>query len=250
MRFLFVVLSFLVGIQGCTRKAELQRDGVSLVITNAHWKVSKLIEGTWKVGKLSRDLVSRNLTVILDLPVLEGDDENFLREKRNVDAWLVRVVQSSATNSRIELGTIYVPFRGQVMGRSHSTSVKSISFALTYAASAMSERFRSFTCPAFSHDKRLDDYELEGPQAPVEVAVGPGMKFEERVQKTDLVPNTFNVGHTMVGEYHFEVALYSSGEKRLHSTFQKLPFTVKVRREKSVTIEGCAGVHPELEPAP
>lgn len=249
MRFLFVVLSFLVSISGCTRKAELQRDGISLQITNAQWKIAKIFEGTWKVGRFQRDTVSRNLTVIMDLPILDSDDEDFLREKNHADAWLVRVVQSNPTNSRIELGTIFVPFRGKVLGRGHSNSVKSISFALTYAASAMSERFRKFTCPAFSHDKRIDDYEVEGEQTPIEIAVVPGIKFAESPQKADLVPNSLNVGHSMVGEYRFEVALYSSLEKRLNSSFQVLPFSVKVIREKSIDVTGCAGVHPELEPA-
>ena len=245
-----LLLIALVGFGGCTPKATLHKDGVSMQLSDVRWKVSKMVEGTWRVGKLSRDVVGRNLTVILELPRIDDEDENHLRTEQGVDAWIIRVVQQNATASRIELGILYVPFRGTVKDRGMGSPVRSVSFALTYAAAAMSERFRRFQCPAFSHDKLLDDYDVEGQEDPVEITLRPPTRFDERVHKSDLVPNSLNVGHTMVGQYTFEIALYGSAQKVLRSAFQPLPFHVAVKSEKSVKVDGCAGVHPEYDPAP
>jgi hypothetical protein len=245
-----LLLIALVGLVACQPQAKLHRDGVSMRLTDARWGVAKLVEGTWRVGKLSRDIVGRNLTVILDVPALSDEDEQELREKHGVDSWMVRVVQANATASRIELGTLFVPFRGSSNTGRPGPSVRSVSFALTYAAAAMSERFRRFQCPAFSHDRRLDDYGVEGEKTPIEFVLRPPVRFAEKVFKTELVPNSLNVGHTMVGKYTFEVALYGSTQKVLHSAFTPLPFHVAVKTENTVKVDGCAGVHPEYDPAP
>lgn len=249
MRFVAIFLTLLLGLSGCTKTTTVHKDGASTRLSDVHWKVSKLLEGTWKVGRTLRDTVSRNLTVVIDMPPLDSDDEAFLEKTYGIDSWLLRVTHITAASARIELGTLHVPFRGTNKGRAGGLPVKSVSFALTYAAAAMSERFRRFNCPAFSHDRRLGDYAQEGSDRPMEIVVVAGSTYEEKLRPNELVPTMFNIGHTMIGEYAVEVALLNTATKKFYSAFQELPFHIKVSSEKTVTLDGCAGVHEEFEPA-
>lgn len=247
MRFVAIFLTLLLGLSGCTKKIEVHKDGASTRLSAVTWKVSKLLEGTWKVGKTLRDIVSRSLTVIIDLPSIDSDDEAYLAKTHGVDSWLIKVTQVNRSSSRIELGTLHVPFRSSNKGRSGGLAVKSASFALTYAASAMSERFRRFHCPAFSHNKRLDDYKVEGNEEPLEIVVMPGSSYDQKLKVNELVPTMFNIGHTMIGEYRIEIALLNTASKKLYSSFKELPFYIKVLSEESVNLDGCGGVHEEYD---
>lgn len=247
MRFVAIFLTLLLGLSACTKKMEVHKDGASTRLSKVTWKVSKLLEGTWKVGRTLRDVVSRSLTVILDLPLIDDDDEEYLLKTYGIDSWLIKVTQINSSTSGIELGTLHVPFRGMNKGRAGGLQVKSASFALTYAASAMSERFRRFNCPAFSHNKRLDDYKVEGNEDPIEIVVMPGRNYDEKLKANELVPTMFNIGHTMIGEYRIEVALLNTGERKFYSSFKELPFRIKVSTEDSVELDGCSGVHEEFD---
>ena len=249
MRFVTICLTLLLGLSSCTKSTTVHKDGASTRLSDLQWKSSKLVEVTWKVGRSLRDIVSRNLTTVIELPNIDEDDEEFLQKTYGIDAWLVRITQITPASARIELGTLHVPFRGATKGRGGGLRVKSVSFSLTYAAAAMSERFRRFNCPAFSHDRRLDDYEIAGEQKPIEMVVVASSSYEEKLKPNELVPTNFNIGHTMVGEYVIEVALLNTHAKKFYSSFHELPFHIKVSREKTVNVEGCAGVHEEYEPS-
>jgi len=249
MRFVTIFLTLLLGLSGCTKNTTVHKDGASTRLSDVSFKAAKLNEVTWKVGRTLRDVVSRNVTAVIEMPNIDESDEEFLLKTYGVDAWLVRVTQITPASAKIELGTLHVPFRGATKGRGGGMRVKSVSFSLTYAAAAMSERFRRFNCPAFSHDRRLDDYHIEGEEKPIELVVVAGSPYNEKFKANELVPTTFNIGHTMVGEYVVEVALMNTHTKTFYSSFKELPFHIKVASEKSVSVEGCAGVHEEYEPA-
>lgn len=248
MRWDVICLTFMLGLSGCTKKAVLQRDGVGVRLSQVRWSVPTMSEGLWKVGRIYRDTVSKSLNVVLALPPLASDDIDYLAEAFGIDAWLVRIIQSNAQGSRIELITLYAPFRGVQKGRASSQPMKAISFSLTYAAWAISERFRRFQCPAFSHDRRLTDWNLVGDDAPLEFPISFISSFNEKLIVSELVPTALNIGNSMVGDYSFEIALFSSTKKQLYSPFVKLPQRVHVASEKTVSVEGCAGIHPEYEP--
>lgn len=249
MRFVASILIVLIGLLGCTKKTVVSQESGGTRLSQLEWKLGKLNEVTWKVGKTLRDIVTRNLTVVLETPKLAEDDEEYLRKTYGVDSWIVRVTHQNPSLGKIELGSLHVPFRGDSHGRGSGMPVKAVAFSLTYAAAAMSERFRGFNCPAFSHDKRLDDYEMTGEQTPIEMVVQAGPSFQEKLQKNELVPMTYNVGHSMLGTFEFEVALFNTVDSRLYSSYKILPFGLKVDTEETVKIDGCAGVHQEYEPA-
>lgn len=241
-------LTLLLGLAGCGSDVEVVKDGVGVHLKNVKFEIKNLAEGTWKVGKLYRDTVTKNLTPVLGLPTFSDSDATFLRKRYQIDAWIIRVIQSNAQGSRIELVTLYAPFRGAHKGRTSDLEVKSVSFSLTYAAYAISERFRRFQCPAFSHDRRLKDFEVTGKSEPLEIVIRENGFFSEKIQMNELVPLSLNIGNSMVGEYSFEAALFSTSKRKIYSEFKRLPISVKVFNERSVSIDGCLGIHPEYEP--
>jgi hypothetical protein len=248
MRWNVTCLTLLLCLVACSKRAVLNRDGVGVRLTEVKWKAPTLSEGTWKVGRTWRDTVSKTLTIVQELPLLDSDDVAHMESEFGIDSWLIRVVQSNAQGSRIELITLYSPFMARNKGRASGVPVKAFSFNLTYAAWAISERFRRFQCPAFSHDRRLDEYEVIGGAELAEFPIAYAGNYEEKLKMNELVPSMLNVGNTMVGEYHLEAALFSSTKKQLYSSFIRIPVTIKVAREKTVSVEGCAGVHQEYEP--
>jgi len=248
MRWDVICLTTLLCFLGCTKKAVLQRDGVGVRLSETKWDVPTISEGTWNVGRIYRDVVSKSLNMVLALPPMESDDIDHLQEAFGVDAWLVRIIQNNSQGARIELITLYAPFRGVQKGRASSQPMKAISFSLTYSAWAISERFRRFQCPAFSHDRRLDEWELVGESKHTEFPVAFAGNHTEKLTVSELVPTALNIGNTMVGRYYFEVALFSSSKKQIYSHFVRLPQHLHVISEKTVSVDGCAGVHPEYEP--
>jgi hypothetical protein len=237
----------LVGLAGCSKESVLLRDGVGIRLTEAQWGISSMTEVKWKVGKNFSNTISKNLNLVLSLPRIDSDDVMFLQTTYGIDAWLVKIIQSNSLSSRMELVIIYAPFRVQRNGRAGGRMMESLSFNFTYAAAAISERFRRFNCPAFSHDKRLKKWEIIGEEKPLEILVRPDAHFDEKLKLSELVPATLNVGNSMIGEYYIEVALFNTAQKQLYSSFQRLPFNIKVFSEDSIVVDGCAGVHEEIQ---
>lgn len=246
---LSLILIALLGLLACTKKAELKKDGVGVELAGLVWEIGSTSEGRWKVGKHLSNTVTKNVNFVLKLPKIDGTDMEFMAATYKVDAWLIRVIQTSAQNGRMELVTLYAPFIARSAARSTGQMMKSVSFNLTYAAAAMSERFRRFNCPAFSHNKRVDDWTVVGEPAPVSVVIQPQGTFNEKLKPSDLVPMTLNVGHTMVGDYTVEVALFSTATKQIYSSFKALPQGLRVSAEDAIQIDGCDGVHEEYNSA-
>ncbi len=248
MRWNVICLTAALSLWGCSEKAELNKSGVGVRLNNAEWQIDSPSEGIWKVGHLYRDTVSKSLTVVVHLPLLSQDDAEFLRTTYGIDAWVARVVQVTSSGSRMELAQLFIPFYAPQRGRTSHLPVKAVSFALTYAASAISERFRRFQCPAFSHDRRLKDWNVIGEPVPMEFQIAPSGRYTEKLAISELVPTQLNIGNSMVGDYYLEVALFNNKERLLFSTFQQLPQHLKVISESTVSISGCAGVHQEYDP--
>lgn len=246
MPWKLLYLSVLIGLLGCSKESILLREGVGVRLTEAQWGVASLSEVKWKVGKHLSNTISKNLNLLLSLPKIDGDDVIFLQTTYGVDAWLVKIIQSNVVSSQMELVTLYAPFLVRQTGRSGGILTKSLSFNLTYAAAAISERFRRFNCPAFSHDKRLKEWEVVGEEKPIEILIRPESRFDEKLKLNELVPTTLNVGNSMVGEYYIEVALFNTAQKQIFSSFQRLPFHLKVLSEDSIVVDGCAAVHKEI----
>jgi len=62
-----------------------------------------------------------------------------------------------------------------------------------------------------------------------------------------LRPTDFNGGKYEGGDVYVEVAAYDSKKKMVLSNFKRLPMSVSIQSEEIISVEGCDGVHPELQ---
>ncbi len=243
----FLVLFLLITLS-CTKKVHFDTKGVTPSLKNVHWEISSLNEGTWAVGSILRDIISKNLTVVLTLPILEESDLEAIERNYDIDSWLVKVIHKTKLGQRHHLATILAPFRSRMQTSFSVNQTKSIAFSLTYAAWATSERFRKFQCPAFSHRFRLQNFSVEDSEALMEFNISKIGKFSESYSVTELVPPKITIAQSMVGDFYLEAALFNSKTKTLYTSFQQLPTYLVVREEKVVSVSGCEGIKQEYQP--
>ncbi len=232
-------LTALVGLSGCSRESKLERSGVGVRFPETRWSIAQTSEGKWKVGQHLTSTVSKNLNVVLRLPLISDQDAEFLMSTYRVDSWVVRVRQEAANNQQQELAVLWAPFRSRSGGRAGGLPTKALSLNLTYSAYAISERLRNQRCPEFSHNRRLKEWEVSGDATPLEVVLTPRGSYTEKLTLSELVPTSLNIGASMVGRFVFEVALYSTRDKQLFSEFRPIPQSIHVLREETVAVDGC-----------
>jgi hypothetical protein len=247
MRIRLLFLTAFILFLGCTKKVEVVRSGVSPILKGVTWKFHNLTEGTWAVGETYRDVVTKNVTVVIGLPELTSSDMKFLSENHGVDSWLLKIIHKNSAGSLLQLATLYAPMRAMNKGKRDGQVVRSVSFSLTYPAWAMSERFRKFQCPAFSHNKRLGDYKKIEEKTEMEFPVSALSRFDEKYTLNDLVPPKIVFANSLIGDYYIEAALLNTTNKTLYSSFRKIPIELKILEENHVEIKGCSGVHQEYE---
>lgn len=238
----------LILLASCTKHATVTRDSVGTLVQNVQMETYQLNEVEWFVGKRKEAKVTQSVIFFVGMPKVKEDDLRYLIEQKGIDAWIVRLILVRAGKEQ-DLGSLYTLFqpvskgrRGTVAGPASSVTIK-----LYYAAAYASERFRSFKCPAFNHNKRITNMSISGENDPFEISVQGGMPYHEKSQLIELTPSSFNGGHTLVGEYFLEIAPYSSKTKQIFSSFKRLPMSVHIKEEESISIDSCAGEHPEIE---
>jgi len=247
MKAFFLILLLAVS---CTKYAPVIKDQIGVRIENIELNIKELQDITWKVGKFREYKVSQGLFVVIEVPNLSEEDLDYLSKQKNVDAWIVRVIVQRGSEAQ-DLGSLYAPFRSAKFAGDASSrgSPTQVALKIHYAASFASERFRKFTCPAFGHTKRLDKFQLTGDQKPITVTFDQQIPYEEKSQKVELNPSGFNAGHSLVGNYFFEIAPYNQKDKIILSSFRRLPVYVEVLSEETQDLPSCTGLHPEFEKA-
>jgi hypothetical protein len=231
-------------LYSCTKYSSLDRESIRLQLNEVEMDISHLNEITWDVGKRKDAKVSQSFTFIVDLPKIKSDDLDYLINEKNADSWILRLIVKRS-NGIQDLGSLYALFRPQKTGRA-SVSSSSVSFKVYYAAAYASERFRAFKCPAFGHNKRINSMSVVGSNDKFTLSFDQVIPYQEKTQLVSLTPSAFNAGHSLVGEYFIEIAPYDSKRKMIHSSFKRLPLSVVIRGEDSVSVPGCEGIHEEL----
>jgi hypothetical protein len=240
--FLIIALCF-----SCTKYAEVSRDAMGIQIVPVTMEVSHLNEVEWHVGMKKEETITQSFTFIVDMPSIRQNDLDYLAEHRNVDAWIVRLIVNRGSENQ-DLGSLYTLFRPKKIGRgSISGAASSVSLKVFYAAAFASERFRSFKCPAFSHNKKLSAFEISGKNEEFSLSFGQAIPYNEKAQLVELTPSAFNGGNSLIGEYYLEIAAYDSKNKMIHSSFKRIPMHIIVSREESIRVKTCEGVHQELQ---
>jgi hypothetical protein len=243
MKVLFISLLML---GSCTRYAEVSREGISTSIRGIEMEIKDLTSNKWKVGQNRASKVSDSISFLLELPKLKESDLDFLTARFGVNAWIIRVIYKRGSFEQ-DLGSTYTLFRTPQLGRISRGGGPAgmVTLKVFYAAKYASERFRSFKCPAFGHNKLITDYQINGESAPFEINLNHVTTYEEKSQLIGLTPSAFNAGHSLQGNFYVEIAPYDSVQKKLHGSFKRIPQHISVLREETVHVQGCAGVSPE-----
>jgi hypothetical protein len=240
------LLVSLLLLSACTRYAELKREATPTV-DGIRMDISELREIKWLIGKYRDTRVTQSFTFTVGLPRLPKDDLDYLTKHFGVDAWILRLIVYKGSE-RQDLGSLFTPFRAsKVLRGSSGTAPTKVSLKVYYAAGFASERFRTFNCPAFGHNKRLRELNVIGTDSTFALPITFPVTYRERSQQVALTPSSFNAGHTLAGEYYVEIAPYNSQTRQIYGEFKRIPRFVQVSGEEQVKVESCAGVHPERE---
>lgn len=244
MKALFFALLLVVS---CSKEAEVSRDSFGIRVSAVTMDISQLDEIPWWIGaKRKEDKVTQSITFLIDMPKLKKKDLDYLLKERDVDSWLVRVVQVRGSKSQ-DLGSLLIPFVPRQHGRSSNTSASAhAAVKIYYAAAYASERMRKFKCPAFAHDKRVTKMQVSGDNDPFDIALGASFSYREKAQQVQLTPSSFNGGLSLTGQFYLEIAPYNTKKQSLMGSFKRIPRYVEILAEESVDVESCKGVHEEL----
>ena len=230
----------------CEKPIEIVQNYTGSELTNVRMEISHVEDYAWHVGVRREATVTQSFSFIVSMPKLKKDDLEFLKNTKDVDGWIIRVIQVRSSESQ-DLGSLYTLFEPKVVSRGISAGpATSVAIRIWYAAAYASERFRSLKCPAFGHDKLLKDIEIKGPDEPFSIVIGQSSYYQEKSQLIQLSASSFNGGNSLLAEYHLEIAPYNSKKKMILGPFKRLPNYVEVVREESVNTKSCKGVIPTL----
>jgi len=238
MMKIFIIFFFLFSF-GCRDYSEFKIDEfnrVSIAFDDSGIENVSNIE--WKVGPGFKQTVSKGVLVKIRFPLLEKDNITEL-DKRNIDSWIVRVSKSNL-NSRQVIGYVYIPLR--ITGTRVVTQRSQSFFNIYYAAASPSPRFENFMCPAFGHQKLIENIELEKGNvlnSNLIVSTADSVAISATVEKFGVRPVSFNAGPSLVGEYMIEISAYNAKKQIRMSNFMEVPGVIKIKSETEVPIKGC-----------
>jgi len=121
---------FLFIFSSCTKKVDFDTHGVTPSLKSVRWEISDINEGTWAVGSTWRDVVSKNLTVVLKIPEIKSSDLDEIEKNYSVDSWLVKVIHKTQLGQRQHIATMIAPFRSKLKGGFSANQTRSIAFSL------------------------------------------------------------------------------------------------------------------------
>lgn len=244
--FLILLLCY-----SCTKYANVTKESVGIQIHPVEMDISHLNEIVWNVGLKKEQTVSQSVTFIVQMPKLRKEDLDYLTKHKGIDSWIVRLIAVRGSNSQ-DLGSLYAMFNPRRVSRTSSSTsaTSSVTFKIYYAAAYASERFRTFKCPAFGHNKRIAEMSIKGPEEEVEINVGQAYPYNERSHLVELTPSSFNGGNSLAGNYYLEIAPYDSKNKLIHSGFKRIPKYISIDREDTIAVRSCDGIRSENDGIP
>lgn len=244
INLLFLIFS--LWIAACTPKITAKKEGQSTILENVNVSIGHVQEHSWKVGRHFEYNISKQLTVVMKFPAFDPIVLHELKTQYGLNSWLVRVT-FVREDVKQELGVISANIVHENVDRygHDSQQAKGLAFNLTYSAFAISERFRHFHCPAFSHNKKIHEYIISGNETAKTWTIANPIPYTDKVITAELTPTMFNIGETMKGIFVIEVALFNSLSKQIIAPFMIVPQGLIIKNEDSINLKGCEGIHEE-----
>ncbi len=238
-----IVFIALSTFSSCTKNAELIVKDKVFYIHTTDAKVTDVEEVAWKVGPYQKQRLSRGIRVHFSFPLITNDAAKILHEKRKADSWLIRLRRKTFVSSKI-IGHFVSTFVNQ----SNSRNVRYQSpsggvLRIDYAASAISMRLGSLSCPSLGHRKRITEMEVSNTsqQKRQTLTSLPSDNFyvSPKVEAISYHPVVVNGGNQLKGNYHLEVALYNQEKKQRLSNWLKIKKAASVKAIEEIVVRGC-----------
>ena len=255
----FLILSLLGYLSSCKKYSEYRTSfgSISIIPKNVKIKKAKIIP--WSVGPLKKQKISKGISFQIRLPLLRHKHFTDLI-KKDIDSWVLRVNReriSAVTMKHLEY--ISVPLAVRLKQRSYKTfkQLKTGTLNVFYAAATISNRLKRLKCPGLNHRKMIDKNKHIKimPEYSIKKSIHVSAVYESPLELErhhfGYRPHTINGGNTLAGIYTFDLALYSSKEKKRMSNWFRLSNKVEITNEQEVFLKGCSksNVVP-LPPAP
>lgn len=234
----------------CHPHVRLTKVRDSVALNQIKTDLSELSLLDWKVGPgIKKIKISKGFRFKLNLPRLEGDDALSLYHHHDVDAWLIRVVRFRKSGAYETLGHVYAPLvRTSLRLKTIKPStLQSVYVNIVYAAVAPSKRFENFVCPAFGHNKIIEDAYLEKREnlrSTDSFFISPQGQLRSTAEKVSLAPAQFSGGTDLQGEYGVLLALYKVKGRELKSDFIQVDHRVVIAQEGQEYLKGCIDFKP------
>lgn len=241
----YLLIFTLVIFSSCSKHSELIFEKNKLV--GVRTQEGTIFDGQvmdWKVGDFHSKTLSKGFLLKIGLPHLGVDNITKMLELSKIDSWLVKIIRRNNNGEEIIMGYLYLPFyhTNQQTGHRRVEAVDSIFVKIYYAASAISARLEALKCPAMDHRKVIDEIEVKKGKLERDFYVSYSNQFEEKPLPTEILPNIFNGGSSLIGEYTVQIALFSFATNVRYSEFIDLPGSVKVVKEIEKEVPECTGV--------
>lgn len=246
IRSSFAIFVTLLITLSCTKKSEIKFTENAFYINPINTGLTDVRVEKWRVGPNRDQEVSKGVTVFVSFPLLERDELERLVTEFGIDSWLIKVKKRSFSVNTT-LGYVYIPLivpgtQGKNKNRRHQ--IKKGTFSVYYSAAAISKRFENFECPAFNHNRYVEDWTInKRPITLDQIFAGP---LEEtyigaKVTEYSYSGNILNGGQSIEGDYTVEIALYNHKEKKKKSNYIELVEVLNISAERQRQISGCEG---------
>ncbi len=227
----------------CSKRSELKYENSTGYIRSDRGRVSELRKIDWKVGKYGKDIVSRGFRLSFELPIVEEEGLKILYEKKNVDAWLIRLRRRQGIrNETMSYFSLNLVSQKPGSTKLRFQSPNKGSVGVYYAASSLSTRLDTLPCPALEHRLFLKESSIESVNKGEQMWMISSAEESHISAKVNLIsysPLTVNGGMSLMGEYFVDLAFYNSKEKMRVSAFLPLADKVQVNEEAFVKVKGC-----------
>lgn len=242
--FYFILLTFF----GCTRYADYEESDGQLIFSLSSAQVQSVQHIEWEVGSRGNRRVSKGVEVRISLPQMRSDLAEKILNQYRADSWGVRIVKRSLRRTE-HIGDFYVPFIARTESsriRARSSTPKSVTFQLFYAAAAISSRLEQLECPAMGHRKMIREYRLESNSRENKIFLSSFRRNRARGQvfESGFFPVKINGGMALDGEYEIHLSFYDSQNRLYKSDMQPISNNIIIRGEQTVSLPECEGVRP------
>ncbi|MCP4914332.1 MAG: hypothetical protein GY909_14560 [Oligoflexia bacterium] len=240
-----LILLLLLFTFSCEKKSELTSRGSSYFVKVFDSNIEDFRTISWKVGAYGKQTISKGMQITVSLPVIKEEDLETLHKEKKVDSWLLKVTRMSSLR-RETVGYFSVEFMSRKRGTPRVRLVRKTGVGVFYSAASISMRLSKSLCPAFKHNKKIEDIELKGSfsEQMISLTAGDIERINAKVPEVTYSPLSLNGGSSLKGRYYVDVALYNKESKIRYSSYLRAGKEIVIDKEESVFLKGCQGKEP------